>query len=164
MLPNTNPPTYLQLLSDHTASIRVRRMLSSSFDVAAGVFQGSSLSLVLYTLFCRDISSATNFSTDLAQYADDTKCWATSRSASIANIRLQKYLNYLQKWMVKKNRTEPIQNSNHFLSSSICRHINSQSHTMGAKSLSLTFHHLSWNKVLPSTIIRPTHLPHCDDY
>ena len=75
---------------------------SDTVDLRAGTPQGSCLSPVLYIIFVNDLTDCLDLSQVCAsQYADDVGMWTTDANAQVAERRLQKQVNNLEKWCRK---------------------------------------------------------------
>lgn len=100
-------------LRGRTAQVRTNGHLSESFDLHAGVPQGSAISPLLYLLFVHDLPNPSKAGvpyTGLAQFADDTAFWVASRRPSCVanrmNTALANYVKYCNQWRITLNRSK----------------------------------------------------------
>ncbi|GLV41776.1 hypothetical protein CBL_12065 [Carabus blaptoides fortunei] len=78
------------------------------FIPAAGVPQGSVLSLLLYALYSVDLPQSTEHGDRLVQYADDTAYFNSARNSHIVTEQLQALMIRLEEWMrTWRNRPNP---------------------------------------------------------
>lgn len=109
-----NFPIYLiKLIQNYLSNRSFRVVLSSTasqtFDIPAGVPQGSLLGPVLYNIYTSDIPQAPE-GCHLSLYADDTSIMAKGRNTKGTVRKLQNYLNtitsYMQVWKIKINNSK----------------------------------------------------------
>jgi hypothetical protein len=91
--------TIKALLSNRSSKVRVQNELSDPFIPVSGVPQGSSLSPVLYLLYCHDLPGPVSPHLSLSQFADDTAYWCAASSAASAFRRLQVQISRFEKWL-----------------------------------------------------------------
>ena len=102
-LKSLNIPSYLlnilhSYLTNRTGFISYERFSSSTFNLKAGVPQGSCLSPILFSLFVSDIPKPTG-NVKLSLFADDLACWEKYLNGN--SKKLQKYLDKVIKWCEK---------------------------------------------------------------
>lgn len=113
------PPPVLRWISHfidgRTAQVRFRGTLSTPFILNAGVPQGSAISPLLYIIFVRDVPAPvprgpTDTSCGLAQFADDTAFWISSRRHDTLIRRmsqtLSNFLSYCNRWRILLNTSK----------------------------------------------------------
>lgn len=105
-----NFPGYLTLLiksflEDRKFQVHLRMAVSQSFQIPAGVPQGSVLSPTLYNIFTSDIINLPEC--NIAMFADDTAIFTSSTDPEIIqdnlNSSLDLILQYYKKWKIKIN-------------------------------------------------------------
>lgn len=107
-------------LRERTGRIRVNSTLSDTYRIQSGVPQGTVLSPLLFSLYCRDMPTEKN--TFTIQYADDTAKWVIKQSWENALKTLQSATTSLERWM-SNWRIRPTPNkSNMILFSRHCRY------------------------------------------
>jgi hypothetical protein len=92
-------PYYLLLKSyieNRSFNVKIESTLSNSYDILAGVPQGSDIAPFLYIIFTADIPTTEN--TLMGTYADDTAILAANSGPHICSHHLQNHLNMLSKW------------------------------------------------------------------
>lgn len=102
---NNNTTAIIQsFLSDRSADVMIDNAPSLPFPIERGVPQGTRLGPILYNIYISDIPTemATSNECKIVQYADDTIVYATSLNPLMANIKLQRTMDelerYFQKW------------------------------------------------------------------
>lgn len=94
-------------LSNRTFRVRIDNTLSNTYQIEAGVPQGSILASILFSIYIADIPTPTNNKTKIIHYADDILIYTASRRQTKAEKDINEYLtilqNYLNKWKVKLN-------------------------------------------------------------
>ena len=85
-------------LNDRQFSVKLGKSISNSYPCRVGVPQGSLLSPLLFSIYMSDIPSSS--CVKIAQYADDTAVYSSSRSIPLLLKHLQSYLDVLEKWFV----------------------------------------------------------------
>lgn len=99
-------------LSDRTFQVKVDNTLSQSFNILAGVPQGSLLGPILYTLYTSDIPPPPILPQPIKSlsYADDIIIYTSKRNIMKAADDLNNYLNqlsaYFNKWKIKINNAK----------------------------------------------------------
>jgi hypothetical protein len=86
-------------LKDRTFQVRQGNENSISFDIYAGVLQGSLLFPDLYNIFTFDIPTDPN--TILATYADDTAILSINKNPISTSDNLQKHTSKIETWSKK---------------------------------------------------------------
>jgi len=92
-------PYYLLLKSfieNRSFKVKIESTFSNSYDILAGVPQGSDIAPFLYIIFTADIPTTEN--TIMGTYADDTAILAANSDPDICSHHLQIHLNMLSKW------------------------------------------------------------------
>ena len=95
-LPSPFLPILTSFLVNRKFYVRHRDEKSSSYDVNAGVPQGSVLGPILYTLFTSDMPTSPHIFT--ATYADDTAFLSSRERALDASNDLQSHLRLVENW------------------------------------------------------------------
>ena len=98
-------PNYLGLwirsyLTNRNFYIKHENLTSTTRPIQTGVPQGSVLGPILFNLFFNDVS-AIDTNVNQALFADDISVWSISKHIKVINLRLQSYLDQLEKWMNK---------------------------------------------------------------
>jgi len=92
-------PYYLLLKSyieNRSFNVKIESTFSNSYDILAGVPQGSDIAPFLYIIFRADIPTTEN--TTMGTYADDTAILVANFDPDICSHHLQNHLNMLSKW------------------------------------------------------------------
>lgn len=106
-----NVPLYItkiirNYLQDRTFKVSLEGSLSNSFNIAAGVPQGSLLGPILYSIFISDLPPLPDGGV-LSLFADDTSIAVKGRTPRELTNKLQRCLNvliqYLTDWKIKIN-------------------------------------------------------------
>ena len=82
---------FANYLTDHTQQVQIRNSdgtlsLSKSRSNTIGVFQGGSLSCLLYTIFANDLSLHMPEGVKVLQYADDVQILVTGKKCEVTKI------------------------------------------------------------------------------
>lgn len=83
-------------LSDRSFRIRVKNSLSSPCPQSCGLPQGSILSPFLFNIYINDIPHSPK--TKLAQFADDTALYASSKNLKYCTIAITNHMKNITKW------------------------------------------------------------------
>ena len=105
-----NTEWFQSYLSDHFQYVRMSSPLhgqvtSKSMRNPIGVYQGTSLGPLLYTVYSNDISLYVESEVTIIQYADDTQLLVTGRKSDIASLvhRMETALNTLHRWFMQNS-------------------------------------------------------------
>ena len=97
-------------LAGHTQQVQITNTdgttsLSKSKRNEIGVFQGGSLSCILYMIYANDLSLYVPDSVSIVQFADDTQILISGKKADIKTMitRMEATLNMLFKWFCSHN-------------------------------------------------------------
>ena len=101
-LPTKMTHWLFDFLVGHVIQVIVNGFLYDQISPAAGVPQGSVLSLLLFLTHLNDLPKPHHRQNSKSQFADDTALWAASRNVHIAAKLLQKDLRKLAKWCAKR--------------------------------------------------------------
>lgn len=95
-------------LADWKFQVSVQGSMSAESEIPYGVPQGCVLSPTLYNIYTYDIPTIEDC--DIAQFADDTAFYTSSRFAKQIIRRLEKgakkLLKYFKKWKIRLNETK----------------------------------------------------------
>ena len=81
------------------------QVTSKSMGNPIGVYQGTSLGPLLYTVYSNDISLYVESEVTIIQYADDTQLLVTGRKSDISSLvhRMETALNTLHRWFMQNS-------------------------------------------------------------
>ena len=87
-------------LEGHTQQVQMRGMKSNTRDNNIGVYQGGSLSCLLYMLYANDLSLCVGSDVTVVQYADDTQILVSGKKRDLQTVitRMQTALNSMYQW------------------------------------------------------------------
>ena len=97
-------------LQNRKGFINYQKFNSETFEIKAGVPQGSCLSPILFGLFVSDIPQPTGY-VRLSQFADDIVAWIVF--LYLWNNELKKYVNILLKWCTSWGLKANLENTKH---------------------------------------------------
>lgn len=97
----------LSFMKSRTFQVKILDCLSNTYNISAGVPQGSVLGPILFTIYTHDIPKPSDHRLRQLSYADDHLVYASSFSSRITrdliNTHLQKLSIYYEKWKIKVN-------------------------------------------------------------
>lgn len=99
-------------LSERTFFVSVNGKASNTYGIAAGVPQGGVLSATLFIIYIADMCTPSQHAQPIhrLQYADDTLIYVSARDVKNANVRINEYIEQLQKyyedWKIRLNPTK----------------------------------------------------------
>lgn len=108
------PPCFHKILTNYLLNrkflVKYKSALSNSYNIRAGVPQGSVLGPILYLIFTADMPSPSSKSMIISTFADDTAVLSTNKNFQTASRDLQEYLlelqEYFKKWKIKVNEVK----------------------------------------------------------
>ncbi|CAF1024093.1 unnamed protein product [Brachionus calyciflorus] len=98
-------PNYLgnllrNYLTKRKFKVRIGNIFSKECPIDNGVPQGSVLGPILFNIFFNDVIENIK-NVNPALFADDIAVWTSSNLISVINLRLQKFLDLIYRWMYK---------------------------------------------------------------
>ena len=100
-LPDFLLRTIASFLQNRRLKVKVGKTLSKEVLMKAGTPQGCVLSPNLFNAYVDDLRSIVGEEVFLAQYADDIAIWTTSICPRLAEEKIQRALNNIEKWTNK---------------------------------------------------------------
>ena len=106
---NIDPKWFENYLRGHTQQVKVRDadgnvQLSASMPITTGVYQGTSLGPLLFSVFSNDLALHTQ-GASIFQYADDTQVLISGRKQDIHSLiaKMEQTLSALSEWFVSQS-------------------------------------------------------------